>query len=186
MRRLLLTIVLAAGCQLDPARGPEEESGLPLVVPEAPPPAADPVRVPPTPALDAPLSAAACEALQIYLPQTKSIIPHEAYERAFAGAAPALREAVCACPPSAEEVWLVVRTTPDRGDLSARTREGSAKIDACLAYQLRGAALPRWHLGGDCIGCGPKRYGVFRGSAPADAEPPDGTATLSFPVLVRR
>jgi hypothetical protein len=180
--RIGIALLCVAGCAV-PAR-PAAEEGLPLLTPAArPAPEAVAAPIGPTPPS---LSAAECGTLDLVLPETHGVLTRETYARAFEGARAALREAVCACPPRAREAWMVVRTTPDHGDLSARSREPDGPIDACLADHLRGASLPRWHLGGDCIGCGPRRYGVFRGSPPADSEPEDGIATLTFLVGVAR
>jgi hypothetical protein len=172
-----------------------EDLGLPLIFPagactrptsvDDAPDAPKPGPAPP------PLTAGACASLQLLLSQTHhGPLSREAYVKAFDGAAPALREAVCACPPRADRAWLVVTTTPDHGDLAARIYAPEAPVDApvdaCLAQHLRDAALPRWHLGTDCIGCGARRYGVLPGSPPADSAPVDGIATISFLVGVAR
>ena len=182
--KIAIVGVLASGCAAEPARWPTEQEGLPLIMLSAAPVAAAeaPPRTPTTP-----LDAEACRSLRIAPAAARhGIVGPEAVERAFSGAAPALREAVCACPPRQDEAWLLVTSTPDRGAITARGREPDAPIDACLAARLRGVTLPRWHLGSDCIGCGPRRFGVLRGSPPVDGVPADGVATLTFLVGVAR
>ncbi|APR75355.1 Hypothetical protein A7982_00701 [Minicystis rosea] len=179
---LLGSLALTLGCAGAPPQTPLEDQGLPLITPAAPP-APSMAEPPPAPA---PLSAAACSALHLALPETHGVLAHEVYAKAFTGMESTLRAAVCACPPRTETTWLMVRTTPDHGDISARSTTPDAAIDACLAAHLERASLPRFHVGTDCIDCGPRRYGVLRGSPPADTAPRDGIATITFPVGVLR
>jgi hypothetical protein len=158
--------------------------GLPLIMPSATP-VAPPEAWPRPPT--APLDAEACRSLQIVPAMApRGVLGPEVVERAFSGAAAALREAVCACPPRTDEAWIMVTTTPDRGEITARSRDSDPPIDACLAARLRSVALPRWHLGSDCVRCGPKRFGVLLDSPPVDSVPAGGGATLVFTVRVAR
>lgn len=185
--RPLIIALGVTGCV--PARAPVEDLGLPLVFrepacPRAPSVDEAPDAPPPEPA-PPPLADEVCSAVRISLPATHhGVIAREAVVKMLDDAAPALREAVCACPPRAASARLLVTATPDRGEIAARSYAPDAPIDACLAERLGGVALPRWHLGGDCIGCGPRRYGVLPGSPPVDSVPADGIAAVTFLVEV--
>ena len=95
---------------------------------------------------------------------------------------------LCACTRPGEFTSIVVRIDFANGTAETRAPDESG-LDACLTRtpgSFEGFPEAE-HFEGDCIGCGPKRYGVFGGGddPPKDA-PGRGGLRLTIPFLVDR
>jgi hypothetical protein len=119
----------------------------------------------------APVEDPACERVEFPSVRSVIVVPGEVLGRAMA---PVVR-AACACSRSGATVRLTTVIVPEDGTVTA-TVAGDERVDACLQQRLVGRFEP-FALGTDCIECGPKRYGVFRG-----ADPPERKASrITYP-----
>jgi len=90
-------------------------------------------------------------------------------------------EALCACTQPGDHLSVVTFINLTRGTVITSAPEVAA-IDSCLTTRAGGfEPTPQTtELQGDCIGCGPKRYGVFRGSPPVDAPKPNEGLRITY------
>jgi hypothetical protein len=152
VRGALLLVV--ASC----AAGPKPAT---VRLPEAP------VAAPTPPAPARAVTDEACEAVK--LPPMGGVV---VLDRATFGRAMApVVHAVCACTRPGDAVRVVATLTPEEGAVVARVPDAPA-ADRCVQNTINGR-YPAFTVGSDCIDCGPRRYGVFRGSPPP--EPPPAT-----------
>jgi hypothetical protein len=84
-------------------------------------------------------------------------------------------EALCECTRPGEYADVMAKLDFAAGRATVTT-PANAAIDGCVqtvqgSFEPFPEAQESWS---DCIGCGPRRYGVFRGSLPADTREPGG------------
>jgi hypothetical protein len=84
--------------------------------------------------------------------------------------------ALCACmdPGASSSVHITVK--PDDG--SSLVAVDDPALQSCVDAELGDGRFPPFHVGSDCIDCGPKHYGVFSGSAPP--KPPSSSVTFAL------
>jgi hypothetical protein len=86
--------------------------------------------------------------------------------------------ALCACLDSGTTTNVRITLRPAVG--TSRAEVGDPTLQHCVARELGEKKFSPFVIGGDCIDCGPKRYGVFRGSAPLPTKPPATTIVLGL------
>lgn len=74
-------------------------------------------------------------------------------------------EAVCACTAPGERVTIVARLRFAQGRAVVSAPD-SEMIDQCLSHTNPSFPPSMMDMGSDCIDCGPRQYGVLRGSNP--------------------
>jgi len=161
MQKLARTLVLTTLAACADAPTSPAVVAVPATLPSPPP-------IQPRVAVDDP----ACDAMRIPSPHGLLNIPDSVF---WPAAAPMIH-AVCTCTRHGESTHVSATFTPREGTVVAHA--GMPDIDACLQNATI-SHYPPFELGSDCIDCGPRRYGIFRGEPPPEP-PPSTSLTYSF------
>jgi hypothetical protein len=94
--------------------------------------------------------------------------------------------AACRCVRPGEDARVVAQIDVTAGQVVADAPD-APDVARCLE-QITLPAFEPWSAGGasDCIDCGPRRYGVFRGSPRVDAPVEEARLRVTYPLRVDR
>ncbi len=84
--------------------------------------------------------------------------------------------ALCACMEPGATAAIQVTAHPDDG--TSHVTVADPALQSCVDAELGDGRFAPFHLGSDCIDCGPKYYGVLPGSSPP--KPPSASVTLAL------
>lgn len=86
--------------------------------------------------------------------------------------------AACACTRAGESTHLNAKFEPALGTVTVHAGD-DGPIDACMQNTPIGRYAP-FEFGSDCIDCGPRRFGIFRGTPPP-MPPPQASVVINIP-----